>query len=85
MSLPEGQICIKKRAGTESNLLFFPALTRKEFRYVRIFQRISIGVRIAIRCFHLHSEQVVSISASMDFVEREIEVEPLDTFYVCLN
>ena len=35
----------------------------KGVRYVRIFQRISIGVRVATWVFTHHSEQVVSISA----------------------
>ena len=57
-----GQNCIKKRAGTESNLLFSSTNTKGVF-FVRIFQRISIGVRVATQPFSYHSEQVVSISA----------------------
>ena len=53
MSLPRGSICIKKRVGTERQPTFFPALTRKEFRFVRIFQRISISVRVANLAFRL--------------------------------
>ena len=61
--------------------LSFSTNTKGVF-FVRIFQRTSIGVRVATWVFTHHSEQVVSISALWTSLGREIEVEPLDTLYV---